>query len=68
MNYYGLKTDDVINRHFKEASTDFRFTGDYDDLHAWESDWKSNWIYLNTSLKESDYRKFKMIHFDIWQN
>ena len=34
MNYYGLKTDDVINRHFKEASTDFRFTGDYDDLHA----------------------------------
>ena len=23
INYYGLKTDDVINRHFKEASIDY---------------------------------------------
>ena len=40
--------------------------GTCDDLDAaWESGWKSNWIYLNISLKESDYREFKV---KWWQN
>ena len=34
INYYSLKTDDVINRYFKEASMGYWFPGEYDDLHA----------------------------------